>query len=151
MENGLTPGAAFDASFDDDGDWLAKMAAMRARNQQWAKPGDWSTKLPADQETSFRDWVSKNKVPFNPNDPVADYDMRGFWSALQGKDPRATTAVDPNDKLMHYPDAWKTPYHETFSRESVYATPTAPYWLENRYLVTPEGKVLFDDEKQGDQ
>ena len=116
------------------------------RNMAYAVP-DWQTKLttlPPDKEKAFLAWVAQNKVPFNPKDKYQDYDMRGFYQALMNKDPRAMTAVNPNDKMLHYPDTWKTPYHETFSSESQYATEGAPSWQENK-LVSPSGEVIFDE------
>jgi hypothetical protein len=117
------------------------------RNAQWARQ-NWQsqlTKLTPEQETQFAQWVKQNKVPFDPA-ATADYDMRGFWKALQGKDPRAMTAVNPTDKLLHYPDYWKTPYHKSFSAESQWATPEAPAWRESgetSYLATPKGQIVF--------
>lgn len=72
--------------------------------------------------------------------------MRGFYSALSNGDERASPAVDPNDGRMHYPDYWKTPYHETFSNESQWANPdTAPKWNDKDQLITTDGNVLYDD------
>lgn len=121
------------------------------RNMQWVKPGEhtYNTPLPADQEAQFRQWVQQNSVPFDPNEAASDYDMRGFWKALQAGDPIAKSAVDPNDKQMHYPDYWKTPYHETFSAESQWADPgKAPKWNDKDQLVMPDGTVIFDDRKR---
>ncbi len=118
------------------------------RNRAYAKKGDYSTALNAASEQKFREWVRANKVPFDPAAKVADYDMRGFWLALQAKDPRAASAIDPNDKRLHYPDYWKTPYHETFSNESQWATSGAPTWNKQDQLVLPTGKVIFDDRAQ---
>ena len=92
----------------------------------------------------FRSWARSNDVPFDPKRTLQDYDMRGFWQARQRKDPRAASAIDPHDKRLHYPDTWKTPYHETFSAESRWATPDAPRWRDDRYLVDKNGRVLFD-------
>ena len=116
------------------------------RNMAYADP-KWTeqiTKLPPDQEKSFQEWVQANKVPFDPSE-TADYDMRGFYKALMGKDPRAVSAVNPNDKQIHYPDVWKTPYHQTFSAESQWAKEGAPVWRGNK-LVTPTGAVIYDEE-----
>lgn len=121
-------------------------------NQAWIKPGGssvYNTPLQPDQERAFRGWVEQNKVPFQADAPITDYDMRGFWQALQAKDPRATSAIDPNDQRMHYPDYWKTPYHDTFSNESQWADPNlAPRWNDQDQLVSVDGKVLFDDKAQ---
>jgi hypothetical protein len=116
------------------------------RNSAYAKKqASYQTELPADQEKQFLAWLAANKVPFNPADPKSDYDMRGFWAALQKKDPKATSAVDPNDNRLHYPDYWKTPYHETFSNESQWAAKGAPAWNDKDQLVMPDGTVVFDD------
>lgn len=125
--------------------WLQGMQSNFARNKAGAKPGEYSTALSPEEEQQFGSWVSANKVPFNGRDPVQDYDMRGFWKGLQSGDPDAMTAVDPNDQRMHFPDKWKTPYHETFSADSQYATPDAPHWQDNRKLVDKDGKTLYDD------
>jgi hypothetical protein len=117
------------------------------RNQAYALPpsmGSYLTKLPTQEELAFQQWVQQNQVPFNPA-PNADYDMRGFWQALMANDPRATTAINPNDKQMHYPDYWKTPYHESFSAESKWAAPGAPVWNNLDQLVLPSAKIAFDE------
>lgn len=121
-----------------------------SRNKAWMKPGsrNFFTDLSEDEEKKFQTWVKTNKVP-NDEGPHGDYDMRGFWKALEAKDPKAISAVDPNDKRLHYPDYWKTPYHETFSAESQWADPAkAPKWNDKDQLVTSDGKVLFDDRAQ---
>ena len=123
------------------------------RNQQWAQP-NWQqqiTKLAPEQEAAFQAWVKANNVPIDLASPHPDYDMRGFWTALQAKDPRAMTAVNPTDKQLHYPDYWKTPYHKSFSAESKWATPAAPAWRENgdtSYLATPSGHIVFVETPQ---
>src|SRR5215469_1812950 len=118
-----------------------------ARNAPYLRKGagNFFTQLPPSQERGFRAWVSGNNVPFDPNAKVTDYDMRGFWRALQGGDPKARSAIDPNDKQLHYPDYWKTPYHQTFSNESQWASPDAPHWTDDDKLIDKTGKVLFDD------
>ena len=119
-------------------------------NSKYVREGNhnYNTKLSADQERAFRNWVNTNKVPFDTDAGVTDYDMRGFWSALSSGDKRATSAIDPHDKQMHYPDYWKTPLHETFSRESQWATPDAPYWNDADELTDSSGNVLFSPTKQ---
>ena len=119
-----------------------------ARNSKWVRPGEhsYNTPLAPAEELHFRKWLTDNDVPFNPDAKVTDYDMRGFWKALQSGDQRAASAVDTNDNRLHYPDYWKTPYHETFSGESQWANPEkAPHWNDKDQLVTPEGEVIFDD------
>lgn len=115
------------------------------RNQAYAKQGDYQTQLPPEQEKAFQAWVEQNKVPFDSAQKVQDYDMRGFYQALQNKDPKAVSGIDPNDQQIHYPDYWKTPYHESFSNESQWATEGAPKWNDKDQLVDKSGKVIFDD------
>jgi hypothetical protein len=117
---------------------LARNMAYADRNWQKAM-----TELSPEQEKAFMDWVQSNKVPFNPKDQYPDYDMRGFYQALQSGDPRAVSAVNPNDQRLHYPDYWKTPYHESFSSESQWAKEGAPSWQEDK-LTMPTGEVVFD-------
>lgn len=101
-----------------------------------------STLSPADEQT-FQQWVKQNNIPFDPS-KTADYDMRGFWSALVSKDPRAVTAISPYDNQIHFPDVWKTPYHRTFSNESIYASKDAPHW-EGYKLIDKNGNVVADE------
>jgi len=116
-----------------------------ARNLKYAKPSDnyLTTLTPYDQK-QFLAWVLQNKVPYDPS-PRADYDMAGFWQALNRNDPRAVSGINPNDNQIHYPDYWKTPYHNSFSRESKWATENAPIWNEKDQLVLPDGTVVFDE------
>jgi hypothetical protein len=98
---------------------------------------------------AYRQWVQQNNVPTDPTSTAPqDYDMRGFWRGLQQGDPRAQSAVDPNDSRLHFPDYWKTPIHQTFSNESQWAPPDAPQWTPNDQLAKPNGQVVFDDKAQ---
>ena len=112
-------------------------------------PATYRTELTPMEEKLFQAWVAQNKVPVD-NGPRADYDMRGFFRALLSGDPRAASAVDPNDQRMHYPDVWKTPQHETFSKQSQWALPNSPDWNEQDQLVSPGGRIVFDDKKGRD-
>lgn len=127
-----------------DEEWTRKLQKNYDRNKSYAKADDYSTTLNPQSEAQFRAWLAANKVPFNPEAKLADYDMRGFWLALQSKDPMAASAVNPYDKRIHYPDRWKTPYHETFSAESQWAKPGAPTWNKDDQLVLPSGQLVFD-------
>src|SRR5258708_3205854 len=113
----------------------------------YVKPGAhvYNTPLAPQDEMKFRTWLTQNKVPFDPNAAVSDYDMRGFYQALKGGNPKAASAIDPNDKQLHYPDYWKTPYHQTFSNESQWALPTAPHWTDDDKLIGENGAVIFHD------
>lgn len=130
-------------------DWDKKLKANYERNKSYSKPADsYNTPLNSGSEIQFRHWLAQNKVPFNTAAKQSDYDMRGFWLALQSKDPKAVSAVNPIDKRIHYPDYWKTPYHESFSAESQWADKGAPTWDKGgSKLVGADGKVVFDQMK----
>lgn len=109
---------------------------MPPQTAQWAsvaKPGPYTTTLAPAEEQQFKSWVNTNKVPWQDS-PTADYDMRGFWKGLQSGDPTARTAINSVDNQIHYPDKWKTPYHQTFSNESQYATPNAGHWQGETFV-----------------
>ena len=130
-------------------------AALAAPNPMLAgrKPGaTYNTPLNQLDEMAYRQWVQQNAVPTNPDAKgPQDYDMRGFYQALQQGNPKAQQAVDPNDGRMHFPDFWKTPGHETFSNESQWAPASAPAWQPDDKLVAPNGRVVFDDRRQPPQ
>lgn len=110
------------------------------RNIQWAKPGPYTTPLDPTTEQAFRGWVADKKIPFNPDDPKSDYDMRGFYKAMISGDPSAKRSATN----LHFPDTWKTPYHKSFSNESIYALPHAPKWQGNS-LIGPNGETVFSE------
>lgn len=106
----------------------------------------YNTPLSPLDEMAYRQWVQQNNVPTDPNSTAPqDYDMRGFYQGLQQGNPKAASAIDPNDSRLHYPDFWKTPLHQTFSNESQWAPATAPQWTPNDQLANPNGQVVFDD------
>jgi len=117
---------------------------LLARNMAYAQP-DWQSKmtqLTPEQEIAFQQWVQANSVPFNPNDKYPDYDMRGYYQSLQ-QGTAEQPAVNAVDQQLHYPDTYKTPYHESFSAESQWAAPGAPTW-EGEKLVSPTGEVVYE-------
>lgn len=121
------------------------------KNQAWIRPGihTYNTPLDGMQERAFRQWAAENKVPFDANAPVSDYDMRGFWKGLMSGHPQATTAINQNDKQVHFPDFWKTPLDASFSAESQWADPEkAPTWNDKDQLVLPDGTVVFDEKSR---
>ena len=73
------------------------------------------------------------------NDPLSDYDYRGWWKENSG--------VDAPDG--HFTDKYKTPYHESFSNESQYAIPDkAPAWKQqgkSYQLTSPDGEILYKE------
>src|SRR5258708_1928997 len=105
------------------------------RNFPYAKGEDYQTKLGDDQEQQFLQWVHKNKIPFDPSQN-SDYDMRGYYKAMQAGDDNAKRAENG-----HFPDTYKTPFHQTFSNESIYATKDAPHWDGNT-LIDKFGNVI---------
>jgi len=98
------------------------------------------TKLPPAQEGAFQMWARQNNVPITP-----DYDMRAFW--LNRADPNNRTSINPNDHRLHFPDTYKTPLHQSFSGESIFANPQTrpPMWNDKDQLVTFDGRVLYDE------
>jgi hypothetical protein len=124
---------------------MADLKANYERNKAWAKIGPYETALNSNQEKQFLQWVGQNKIPFDPNEEMQDYDMRGYYKAL------TDNKVAPRDPAgnMHFPDTFKTPYHETFSNESRYANYDAPRWMGDDAsgfrLIDKEGNILFDE------
>jgi len=114
---------------------------------RFAKPGPYTTSLNTNQEALFQHWVAGNQSigPVkswsdreHQNPATNDYDMRGYWQdiAQQGQSQIAANG--------HFPDTYKTPYHQSFSVESKYALPYAPFWWNNK-LVGHDGTVYFDE------
>lgn len=106
-------------------------------NAPFAVPGPYQTQLTPSEELEFRKWLTERNVPFDPDAALMDYDMRGFW-----KNEPEQAAVWRLGK--HFPDMYKTPYDATFSKESKYATPDAPFVWEGDNLVdTRAGQLIF--------
>jgi hypothetical protein len=118
-------------------------ALFNAQNASMVPYRNFLTQLPQSQEGAFQRWVTQTGAPFDPS-PMADYDMRGFYQALMsGHAPG--TGINPNDNQLHFTDQFKTPYHESFSAESQYATPDAPQWNPQDQLVDKYGRVVYDE------
>ena len=118
------------------------MAANAPWQMQYALP-NWQqmlAHLTPQQEAQFGAWVQQNHVPVTP-----DYDMRAYW--LHRNEPNMQTQINPNDHRLHFPDTYKTPLHQSFSGESIFANPQSqpPMWNSRDQLVTPDGRVLFDE------
>jgi hypothetical protein len=64
--------------------------------------------------------------------------MRGFWKAMSGGDKDAKQSPE----TLHFPDTYKTPYHESFSNQSMYATKDAPTWTGD-YLFDKDNNLIF--------
>jgi hypothetical protein len=107
-------------------------AAYR-HNAPFATGGSYQTRLIPAQERRFRSWITDNKVPFDPDAKIADYDMRGFWKDTGG-----------DWSGGHFPDTYKTPYDTSFSNESKYATKNNPFkWQGDSLIDTRDGSVVF--------
>ena len=112
------------------------------RNRQYARPeyhGDFQTPVPAALRPQFDSWLRGQGVS-----PSPDYDYGGFWLGARSGHPQATQGRDPVTGHAHFTDYWKTPYHETFSRDSRYAKPQAPYWEGDRLYDQPTGRRIYD-------
>lgn len=107
-------------------------------------PNPYQTQLAPADEAKFQQWVKANKVPFDPS-PTSDYDMRGFWLANQGQ----MTGTQAKSDGLHYPDTYKTPYHHSFSNESIYSPSDGPRWqgsdASGWKLVDKNGRVVYDE------
>ena len=118
------------------------------RNKQWVKPGvaPFITKLSPDQEKEFQDWAAKNSdmVKGELDTKTPDYDVRGRWLAEKNGDPDAKLTRSAFDGKLHASDKWKTPFHRTFSAESIYAAPGAPKW-DGNVLKDKDGNVIADE------
>ena len=72
---------------------------------------------------SFSDWVNKAseykgiKIKYDPT-----YDYKGWYN----EDPNRAYALLNDDSNAHFDDKWKTPYHPTFSDQSVYSNAKHP-------------------------
>lgn len=119
------------------------------RNREYVsnKDGPFETALGRADEARFRQWLKYHADAhpalgnFNPNDPTSDYDLRGWWLENNGDAPPAEGG--------HFTDKYKTPYHQSFSNESMYADPeAAPKWQrqgDTWNLTAPDGTVVFSE------
>jgi hypothetical protein len=113
----------------------------------FAVGGGYNTNLDLLNELAFRQWVKSNNIPFDVNAAgPTDYDMRGYYQGMQQGNPMARpTEVNVNDGRPHFTDYYKTPLHQTFSAESQWAGPSAPNWINDHQLVSPGGRVVYDE------
>jgi|GEM_PF-2468698 len=133
------PGTGFDEVFNIMQNQPAPMP-----NADISTPGPQITQLNPQQQQQFQQWVTQNKIPYDPS-PQADYDMPGYWLASQSGDPEAKTVVSEFDGKPHFPDTHKTRFHKTFSQDSKYALPgKAPQWQGNK-LIARDGRVIADE------
>lgn len=116
------------------------------RNRGFAVPpphaGGYTTPLNDLQLGMFLRWPQRERVPYDPwaYQPVQDYDMPGeYLRMLRG-------GVQRNPFGGRFTDLGKTPYHESFSGESLYALPgpITPRW-QGDALIGPDGSVFFKE------
>lgn len=129
---------------------LERNQAMGKRNIPYAVPGPWVTRLSPLEEQQFQAWVKQHNVPMEDDGPYTSYDMRGFWKDWSRGDPHAHMGINSVDKRLHFTDYYKTPYHESFNRESKYSKPDNPIHWDyskggemNPTLIGPGGQVLL--------
>lgn len=124
------------------------------KKSPYAKQGisRYQTDLNPVEEMMFQFWQQRTLKPGQWTDgKSSDYDMRGYFKAMISGDPLAKPAVNPDDNRIHFPDRWKTPYHETFSNESIYSADVAPMWKETPdewVLISPSGRIIKKEKKQ---
>lgn len=118
------------------GDWVDDLL----KASSYAKPGPYTTRLNPDEESRFQQWTKSSKIPWQDS-PTADYDMRGYWRAQQSGNPQAKQDAATG----HFPDTWKTPYHKTFSNESMYANDAAPHWEGDKLVPSSKSSDWVDD------
>jgi hypothetical protein len=108
------------------------------RNAPFAEPSStgYQTRLDPMRELMFRRWVADNRVPFDPDAAVVDYDMRGYFNETGGSEWAGGGA--------HFPDTYKTPYDTSFSNDSMYAKPGTPFvWQGDDLVDTRNGQLVF--------
>jgi len=144
---------------DNPGDMFTPQQNLE-RNQQFAKPGPYITPLSAQEQPLFNEWLKTGAMgaPVNYQHGDLDYDMPGFWKAMQAGDPEAKPQVVREDidratgkPRVHFPDKWKTPYEATFSQGSMYALPHAPKWVQvgkDHWQYRLGSHVIFDDNER---
>jgi hypothetical protein len=134
---GLNPSGLGKPLFRDEGPQYYERAFQH--NAPFAVPGARETQLSPIEELAFRHWVATNRVPFDPTAPVNDYDMRGYWRAMQ-----QGTAPPWRGPGSDFPDIFKTPYDTTFSAESKSAKPGTPFkWFGNSLIDLRTGQLIF--------
>jgi hypothetical protein len=117
---------------------------------KWPGSKPYTTPLSGQDESKFRNWIAGQDVDFNPNDPKSDYDMRGFWKDKVKDSPSGPiSGTQMKSDGMHFPDTYKTPYHQSASNESIYMPSDAPQWQgtdDSGYkLIDKGGNTVFDE------
>lgn len=128
-------------------------------NYQNLQPGSnpFATQLTPEEEQGFANFAKQTQ-----NLPSLGYDLKGLYKEasdknlvndiLQGKNTELA-GMNPTTQSFHFTDKYKTPFYDSFSKESKYATQDAPQWLENPnnqgfQLVDKQGNILVDENQQ---
>lgn len=122
--------------FSGEGPQFYPQALGRNLRYATAEPS-WTTKLMPHEEIAFRQWVAAKKVPFDPDEQTPDYDMRGYFRAMQ-----AGQAEPWNGPGSHFPDTFKTPRDTTFSAESKNSKASPLVWYGDKLLNLDTGEVI---------
>lgn len=99
-----------------------------------AKEGPYETTLAPEQEMQYQVWRARLPQGLQYE---GDYDLRGAFLSDMKQSANA-----------HLGDRFKKPNHPSFSRESQYARPNAPFWTrvgDRMRLTTATGQVLADE------
>lgn len=126
-------------------DELQALVALFGHQQREPQEEIYQTKISPQDEDAFRLWLVHEGVPFDPNQRNPDYDMRGYWESTVKRG-----IEDQQDKATGYfPDTWKTPFHRSFSNESIYAPMDAPHW-EGKKLIDKHGELVYNEDDPED-
>ena len=96
--------------------------AKQEANKEYSKYGHWWWNKGKDKR-SFSDWANKASVYKGikiKDDPTYDY------KSWYNEDLNRAYALLNDDPHAHFDDKWKTPYHPTFSDQSVYSNAKHP-------------------------
>ena len=115
---------------------------------------DYNTELTPSEETGYVMWLMQMKKDgkIHPDDHGADYDYKGLYKELSEQG-----ALDKFSAETHFPDTYKKPNHETFSKESIYATgDNAVYagnWIDGKFIepMLKYGASVISDVLRGGQ
>lgn len=97
----------------------------------------YQTDLSTPEVFEFAHWVNKNQIPVDVGSK-SDYDMPGYFKSEKAG--QSSSEINEIDNQRHFPDTFKTPYHNSFSGESKYADENAPHW-DGTLLKSPENEV----------
>lgn len=79
------------------------------------RTSNYRTPLDPNSEFAFKSWYTdyaqQNGLDPNPDDPLHQYDYRGYWDANRKDPKRYFPSVDPEDGRMHLPSEFKDDDH----------------------------------------